>query len=59
MQANNTKGAETTNHALFTPLQALNAILARIEGEFDNAQLGKLGPLTDTINDIKRICENT
>jgi hypothetical protein len=37
---------------------ALQAIIARIRGEFDNKQLKKLGALSiDTFQDIKRIIE--
>jgi hypothetical protein len=44
----------------YTPKQALDAIIARINGEFDNEQLLKLGPLfLNPLDDILRICEET
>lgn len=45
---------------MFTPQQAIEAIKARISGEWDNDQLIKLGPLnTDTLEDIKEILNET
>lgn len=45
---------------LFTPLQAILAIEARIKGEWDNEQLKKLGALsTSILDDIKQIVANT
>jgi len=35
--------------------EALAAIRARIDGVFDDPALSRLGPLTDTMNDIQRI----
>lgn len=44
----------------FTPLQAIKAIKARIDGEYDNKWLMKLGPLTeDEDRDIRRIIDCT
>lgn len=45
---------------MYTPKQAIEAINARINGEWDNEQLIKLGTLnTDTLKDIKYILQNT
>lgn len=45
---------------MFTDSQAIEAIKARINGEWDNQQLMKLGALMpDTLEDIKTILENT
>ena len=45
---------------MYTPAQALEAIRARISGEWDNEQLLKLGALhTNTLEDISRIVEQT
>lgn len=40
----------------FTPLQGIKAMKARVDGEWDNRQLMKLGPLSDNEDqDIRRI----
>lgn len=45
---------------MYTPAQAIEAIQARISGEWDNPELLKLGALfTDTLEDIKRIVAKT
>lgn len=45
---------------MYTPEQAIEAIKARINGEWDNPQLVKLGALMpDTLADIQHIIENT
>lgn len=45
---------------MYTPEQALEAINARINGEWDNEQLIKLGPLMpEVIEDIKEIIKKT
>lgn len=45
---------------MYTPLQAIEAIKARIDGVWDNPQLVKLGDLhTDRIDDISTIIDNT
>lgn len=44
---------------LFTESQAVEAITARRDGEFDNPQLLKLGALTNLEDDIKRIQQLT
>lgn len=47
-----------TNKTALTPIQALEAIKARIEGVWDNEQLKKIGVLTiDPIDDINYILE--
>lgn len=38
-----------------TPETALRAIVARIQGDFDNPALAGFGPLTDTISDVLAI----
>lgn len=44
----------------FTPLQAIKAMKARIDGDWDNKQLLKLGPLLpDENEDIRRILNCT
>ena len=44
---------------LFTKSEAIQAIRARINGIFDDPQLKKIGPLTETIADISRIERQT
>jgi len=45
---------------LYSPKQALEAIKARISGEWDNAELMKLGPLlVNALDDIQRIVDAT
>jgi hypothetical protein len=45
---------------MYTAMQGIEAINARINGEWDNEQLMKLGPLmVDPIDDIKEIIKNT
>lgn len=39
----------------FTPTEAIKAIDARIDGDWDNVLLHQLKPLTDILEDIKRI----
>ena len=36
----------------FTNEEAFQAIIARIQGDFDNPALVKFGPLTDVFNDV-------
>lgn len=43
---------------VYTPKEAIESIQARINGEFDNKQLEKLGPLNTTIEDIQHIIEH-
>lgn len=44
---------------MYTHKQAIEAIQARINGNFNNFQLMRLGPLTtSTLDDILRICSN-
>lgn len=48
------------DHIMFNAKQAIEAIQARINGEYDNEQLMKLGPLMlDTLEDIERIIQLT
>ena len=45
---------------MFTPAQAIEAIKARINEEWNNPQLRKLGALwSDTLEDLKQIVANT
>lgn len=44
---------------MFTPIEALEAIKARINGEWDNAQLIKIECLGKLENDILYIIEST
>lgn len=44
---------------MYNKLQAFEAIQARINGEWDNEQLMKLGPLSETALDIVRIIKET
>lgn len=47
-------------HRMFTESEAIQAIKARINGEWDDPQLTKLGALMpDTLEDIKLIIDNT
>lgn len=39
--------------------RALRAIVARVDGDFDNLDLMGYGPLTNTLDDVKRIAMMT
>lgn len=51
---------ETDEDIYFTPLQAIKAMKALLEGDYDNKQLMKLGALIiDDFENIKRILNCT
>lgn len=48
-----------TFQTMYTPVEAIEAIKARISGEWDNMQHLKIGALSTTLEDIGRIIEQT
>lgn len=49
----------TPDEILYTTTEAFEAIKARINGEWDNIQLMKIGEIGVTLSDIQRIIEST
>ena len=49
---------EKVNEAFFELFHALEAIRARVNGEWDNSSLTRYGPMSLTADDIARIAED-